>query len=177
MTMPNNNPDPTQPQGDPATDAEPELGEAGKKALSIERDARKAAENTVKDLQKQLKESSAAAKRLAEIEDAQKTQAERDAERIAKAEAEAASIPAKVAESLRSHLIEVHSIEADDAELFLTATDPGLLVKQANRLVSQRATTTTSAGPKPNPQQGTPSQGRGGSVSAGRERYAAQHPK
>jgi hypothetical protein len=32
------------------------------------------------------------------------------------------------------------------------------------------------AGPQPNPQQGNPSQGRGGSLSAGRERYAELHP-
>lgn len=30
-------------------------------------------------------------------------------------------------------------------------------------------------GPTPNPQQGNPSQGRGGSLSAGRERYAQTH--
>ncbi|MCV7080282.1 hypothetical protein H7H37_02005, partial [Mycolicibacterium insubricum] len=30
-------------------------------------------------------------------------------------------------------------------------------------------------GPKPNPQQGVPSLGSGGTLSAGRERYAAQH--
>lgn len=32
-----------------------------------------------------------------------------------------------------------------------------------------------SGGPRPNPQQGVPSQGRGGSLAAGRERYVAQH--
>lgn len=32
-------------------------------------------------------------------------------------------------------------------------------------------------GPKPNPQQGNPSQARGGSLSAGRERFAATQPK
>lgn len=32
-----------------------------------------------------------------------------------------------------------------------------------------------TGGPRPNPQQGVPSQGRGGSLAAGRERYAAQH--
>ncbi len=30
-------------------------------------------------------------------------------------------------------------------------------------------------GPRPNPQQGTPSEGRGGTLSAGRERYAQTH--
>lgn len=31
------------------------------------------------------------------------------------------------------------------------------------------------SGPKPNPQQGNPSRGRGGSIAAGRERYAQTH--
>lgn len=34
-----------------------------------------------------------------------------------------------------------------------------------------------TGGPKPNPQQGNPSQARGGSLSAGRERFAATQPK
>ena len=32
-----------------------------------------------------------------------------------------------------------------------------------------------TSGPKPNPQQGNPSKGRGGSIAAGRERYAQTH--
>jgi len=32
-----------------------------------------------------------------------------------------------------------------------------------------------TGGPRPNPQQGNPSQGRGGSIATGRERYAAAH--
>lgn len=125
-----------------------------------------------RDQEKRAKENAAAAKRLAELEDAQKSEAEKAAERIAQAESEVASVPQKVAESLRDHLIELHSIEADDAELFLTSNDPAVLVKQANRLLAQRP----SSGPKPNPQQGNPSEGRGGTLSAGRDLYKAQHP-
>jgi hypothetical protein len=76
-------------------------------------------------------------KKLAELEDAQKSDAEKAADRIAKAEAEAASVPSKVADSLKAHLVELHSIDAEDAELFLTATDPELLLKQVTRLLDR----------------------------------------
>ena len=71
------------------------------------------------------------------IEDAQKTEAERTADRIAKADAEVATVPAKVAEALREHLVALHEIDKDDAELFLTGTEPDLLLKQVTRLLGQ----------------------------------------
>jgi hypothetical protein len=74
---------------------------------------------------------------LTELEDAQKTDAEKTADRISKAEAEAASVPSKVSDALRTHLVALHGIEAEDAELFLTAQDPELLLKQVDRLVGQ----------------------------------------
>jgi hypothetical protein len=90
-----------------------------------------------REQEKRAKDNADAAKRLAEIEDAQKSEAERTADRIAKAEAEVASMPAKVAEALRGHLVALHEIEPDDAELFLTATDPDLLLKQVSRLLAR----------------------------------------
>jgi hypothetical protein len=77
------------------------------------------------------------AARLAEIEDAAKTTEEKHAERIAQAEAEAASVPAKVADALRTHLVALHEIDQEDAELFLTATEPDLMLKQVTRLLGQ----------------------------------------
>lgn len=50
-------------------------------------------------------------------------------------ESEAAGVPSKVAAGLRAHLVELHGIDPEDAELFLTATDPELLLKQVNRLI------------------------------------------
>lgn len=55
--------------------------------------------------------------------------------RASAAEAEAATVPAKVAESLKAHLVARHEIAAEDAELFLTAADPDLLIKQVDRLL------------------------------------------
>lgn len=90
-----------------------------------------------REQEKRAKENADAAKRLSEIEDAQKSEAEKASERIAKAEAEVASVPAKVADALREHLVALHDIDKDDAELFLTATEPELLLKQITRLVGQ----------------------------------------
>ena len=85
----------------------------------------------------EAKTNSDAAKRLAEIEDAQKTEAEKTADRVAKAEAEVATVPNKVAAALREHLVALHEIDKDDAELFLTGSEPELLLKQVTRLLGQ----------------------------------------
>jgi predicted phage tail protein len=90
-----------------------------------------------REQEKRAKENAEAAKRLSELEDAQKSETEKAADRIAKAEAEVASLPAKVADALRTHLVALHEIDKDDAELFLTATDPELLLKQVTRLIGQ----------------------------------------
>lgn len=89
--------------------------------------------------EKRAKENSAAAKRLADLEDAQKSEAEKTADRIAKAESESAAVPAKVAEALKAHLVALHEIDADDAELLLTGTEPDLLMKQVTRLLGGSA--------------------------------------
>jgi len=58
-------------------------------------------------------------------------------QRVEKAEAELASLPQKVAEQLRKHIVAIHEISDEDAALFLTADDPETLLKQAYRLVEQ----------------------------------------
>lgn len=90
-----------------------------------------------REQEKRAKENADAAKRLSEIEDAQKSETEKTADRIAKADAEVAAIPSKVADALREHLVDLHKIDKDDAELFLTATEPELLLKQVTRLLAR----------------------------------------
>lgn len=90
-----------------------------------------------REQEKRAKDNATAAQRLAEIEDAQKSESEKVAERLAKADAEVATVPSKVADALREHLVALHEIDKDDAELFLTATEPDLLLKQVTRLVGQ----------------------------------------
>ncbi len=92
---------------------------------------------TLAEQKKAIKELKARASRLDELEDAQKTETEKTAERIAKAEAEVAAVPAKVADALREHLVALHEIDKDDAELFLTGTEPDLLLKQVTRLLAR----------------------------------------
>lgn len=90
-----------------------------------------------REQEKRAKDNATAATRLAEIEDAQKSETEKTADRIAKADAEVASVPNKVADALREHLVALHEIDKDDAELFLTGTEPELLLKQVTRLLGQ----------------------------------------
>jgi hypothetical protein len=92
---------------------------------------------TLAEQKKAIKELKARTARLDEIEDAQKSESERVAERLAKADAEVATVPSKVADALREHLVALHEIDKDDAELFLTANEPDLLLKQVTRLVGQ----------------------------------------
>lgn len=92
---------------------------------------------TLAEQKKAIKELKARTARLDEIEDAQKSESEKVAERLAKADAEVATVPNKVADALRDHLVALHEIDKDDAELFLTATEPELLLKQVTRLVGQ----------------------------------------
>ncbi|CQD07255.1 hypothetical protein BN970_01365 [Mycolicibacterium conceptionense] len=85
----------------------------------------------------EIKDLKGKAAQLAAIEEAQKSDAEKAADRIAKAEAESASVPAKVAAALKEHLVGLHQIDADDAELFLTAEEPDVLLKQVTRLLDR----------------------------------------
>jgi hypothetical protein len=93
--------------------------------------------NKSREQEKRAKENAAAARELAEIKESQKTESEKAADRIAKAEAEVASVPAKVSDALREHLVTLHEIDKDDAELFLTANEPELLLKQVTRLLAR----------------------------------------
>lgn len=85
----------------------------------------------------EIKDLKTKAKRLDEIEEATKSEAEKSADRIARAEAEAATVPVKVAAALREHLVALHEFDPEDAELFLTADEPQLLLKQVTRLLVQ----------------------------------------
>ena len=90
-----------------------------------------------REQEKRAKDNAEAAKRLAEIEEANKTEADKAAERLAAAEAEVQQVPAKVTDALRTHLVALHEISDDDADLFLTASDPETLLRQVDRLVAR----------------------------------------
>lgn len=168
------------PQGDPNPEPKPDepkpdepkpdelLGDGGKKALDAERAGRKAAEQLVKGLQEQL----AAAKKDGLPEWQQQIndlKAQIDSEREARETAEKTAETERVA-ALRARL---GKDLPDPIAALLTGTTEDEIKAQVDALTPHVA----GGGPKPNPQQGNPSQGRGGTLSAGRERYAATQPK
>jgi hypothetical protein len=112
-----------------------------------------------REQERRAKANAEAARRLAELEESQKTDAQKAADKLAAAEAEVAAVPAKVAEALREHLVTLHSIDEQDAELFLTGTTPELVLKQAARLLERRTGTSKRTNHVPregnNPQPGT----------------------
>ena len=115
----------------PAEAVSQELGDGGLKALQAERDARKAADKAAADWQSKFNEA--------------------DAARSTQLEAATAAKPAAVADELRKHLVAFHSIDEEDADLFLTGTDAETLLKQVSRLTARSAAPAT---PKPDPSQG-----------------------
>lgn len=115
-----------------------QLGEGGKKALSAEREARKAAEDAAKALQAQLDEIKAG--QMSDLEKAQ-AQARSYEEAATKAQADA----------LRWRIAAKHGISDEDAETFLTGNDEATLTRQAERLSSL---STAPTAPKPDLSQG-----------------------
>ncbi|MGW5316728.1 hypothetical protein [Nocardia thailandica] len=84
-----------------------------------------------REWEKRAKENVSAATELASLKESQMTETEKLNARLKQAEAEAASVPAKVAEALKQHLVDTSQIDKETADLYLTATDPELLLKQA----------------------------------------------
>lgn len=92
-----------------------------------------------REQESRAKANKTAADELAAIKEKNKTEAEKVAERLSKADSELATVPAKVAEALKSHLVSLHQISDEDAELFLTASDPDVLLKQVTRLTARES--------------------------------------
>lgn len=135
--MSNVNPDPVAPA--PGADAQPADG--FKPITSQEELDRRIGPRLARERGQfhDYDELKAKAQRFDELEEQNKGEITKANDRVAAAEAEVAKLPNKVAETLRTHLIELHQISTDDAELFLTATDPELLTKQVNRLIGRAA--------------------------------------
>lgn len=84
----------------------------------------------------EAKANAEAAKKLAEIEDAKRTEAEKVAARIKQLETEAESARR---DALRFKIASKFKVDDEDAELFLTGTDEDTLTRQAERLASRAA--------------------------------------
>lgn len=94
-----------------------------------------------REQEKRAKENAEAAKRLAEIEEAQKSEAEKSADRLRAAEVER---DAALREALRFKVASKHGISDEDADLFLTGSDEETLTKQAERLADRNKPAVTS---------------------------------
>jgi len=86
--------------------------------------------------EKRAKANAAAAKRLAEIEEAQKSEAEKAAERLAKAERAAAEAEAR---ALRRDIALEYKLSKDDAGLLDAVSDEDAMRRLAERLAGQAA--------------------------------------
>lgn len=174
---------PETPQGDPAPQGDPNptpdepLGEGGKKALEAERKARQAADASAADLKKQidtLTQQLTSVKNDGLPEWQQKIndlQAKLDGEITARQQAEQAAQEAATAQ-LRTDRAAAKGLPAALAKKLTGATS-----EEIDAEIDELLPHLGTPGPRPNPQQGNPSQSRGGSLAAGRERYAAAHPK
>ena len=107
---------------------------------------------------KDAKANADAAARLAEIEEANKTEAQRQAERVTALEAEAQQ--ARV-DALRFKIAAKFQVSDEDADLFLTGTDEESLTKQAERLAVRAEEAGRPRSPKPDPTQGVSGATRG----------------
>jgi len=125
-------------QGKPA-EAEDVLGDAGKQAL----DRMKAERNQAKQ------EAAALKARLDKLEAANMSELERAQKERDEAKAELEKLPSMVADQLRDHLTEIHSISEENRDLYLTSSDPATLLKQAVGIASR-----TETAPKPDLTQG-----------------------
>lgn len=120
----------------PADEAEkaPETAQQQKPDAQDDEDRRGGQKALQADLAKERKTRQALEKKLQEIEDAKLSEldrAKKEADQLRK-DLENARI-----ESLRSRIAVKHGIPAEDAELFLTASDEERLTKQAERLAAR----------------------------------------
>lgn len=112
-----------------------------------------AVEPTIEDLKKELeewkshsrtwetraKENKSAADRIKEIEDANKTELEKAQERVSALEDE---LNSSKKQAIRSNIIAEFSLDPEDAEVLLTASDEDGLRAQAARLAAKSTTKT-----------------------------------
>lgn len=117
--------DATDPSAEPA---EPQAGDEPK-VFDAEY-VKKIRADTAK-YRTEAKANAAAAEELAQIKEAQKTEAQKAADRLAEAEAKATAAEAA---AVRWKVAAKYGVSDEDADLFLTGTDEETLTKQAQRL-------------------------------------------
>ncbi len=159
-----------------SSDGEQQLGDAGKKALDQERAARKAADTRATELQKQIDDLNAKLT-AATAEPDNRPELEKQLEAMQQQiDASAAALKAAEENAAKANLAQLRTDRGAAKGLppalakLLTATTAEDIDAEIDALLPH-----IKAGPLPNPQQGNPSQGKGGSITSGRDRYAAAH--
>lgn len=113
------------------TSDSPQEGDEGK---TFDADYVKKLRDEAAKYRTEAKANAEAAKRLADIEEAQKTEAEKVADKLRTLEAER---DAATRDALRFKVASKFGIDDADVELFLTGTDEDTLTKQAERLAQR----------------------------------------
>lgn len=93
-----------------------------------------------REWEKRAKDNSQAAAKLAELENATKTEAEKAADQMAKLQRD---LEDTKREALKRRVQAAHKISDEDADLFLTGTDEESLTAQAKRLAEREDARTT----------------------------------
>lgn len=174
--------DPSNGGAQSATDesgkTDEQLGEGGMKALESERTARRAADTKAAELQKQVDALTKAAEDAAKAND-DRPELEKRLEAMQKQVDEAVAAQKRSDEAAATATLAQLRVDRGAAKglppalaKLLTATTAEDLDAEIDALLPH-----LKQGPLPNPQQGNPSQGKGGSVTSGRDRYAAANKK
>lgn len=142
--QPEPTPDPApEPTADPTPDPDDKpLGQAGEKALAEWKRRAKDAEAAAK----------AAADRVKEFEDRDKTELERAQEAAARATAEAAAARTELA---RTRILGEHGLSEADAEFLPTGSEDEMRAAAARLAERLAASAPPKTGPRPDPSQGS----------------------
>lgn len=120
----------TEPTTD--TEAKPPEGEA----KTFDADYVKKLRDEAAKYRTEAKTNADAARRLAAIEEASKTEAQKQADQLASAQREATQAKA---DALRFKIAAKFGVSDEDTDLFLTGSDEETLTKQAQRLTDREA--------------------------------------
>lgn len=115
-----------------------------------------------REQEKRAKDNAAAAKRLAEIEQAQKSDAEKSADAIAAAKADAETARAEL---LRFKIAAEYGLPAEDVEALEEVSSEEGMRRIAERLRAREDEAAKPRSPKPDPNQGRPSTSGGASTA------------
>lgn len=156
--------DPTTPEATPQADETPPEGEQQAETKTFDADYVKKLRDEAAKYRTEAKANAEAAKKLAEIEEANSTEAEKQAKRLAEAEARAQALEVKATRA------EVASETGVPADILAGPEDS---TAEAIKAYANRVIAFTEAAGKPRPPKPDPNQGRsGGGVKSTADSFA-----